>query len=56
MGSSAFGVFADGLRLVASYRGRASTTRVVAFVSIRPAVMSVRGFGSRLVGFLTTKL
>ena len=60
MGSSAFGVFADGLRLVASYRGRASTTRVVAFVSIRPAVISVRGFASGIefwmVGCLATKI
>ena len=56
MGSVAFGVFAGGLRIVARSRGRVSMTRVVAFVSIHPAVMSVCGFGSGMVGFLATKL
>ena len=54
--SSAFGVFAGGLKLVARSRGRANMTRVVTFVSMRPAVMSVHGFGSGLVGCLATKL
>ena len=56
MGSAAFGIFASGLRIVVSYRGRAFKTRVVAFISMSPAVMGVCGFGSRLVGFLVTKL
>ena len=56
MGSAASGVFAAELRLVAISRGRASKTRVVAFISMSPAVMGVCGFGSRLVGFLVTKL
>ena len=56
MGSAAFGVFSAGLRLMASSRGRAFKTRVVAFISVSPAVMGVRGFGSGLVGFLTKKL
>ena len=54
--SDTFGVFSSGLRLVASSRGRASKTRGVAFISMVPAVMGVRGFGSGLVGFLATKL
>ena len=56
LGSAAFGFFSGGLSLVASSRGRASMTRVVAFVSMHPAVMSVCGFGSGLVGCLTRKL
>ena len=56
MGISAFGVSSGGLSLVSGSRGRASMTRVVAFVSMRPVVMSVRGFGSGLVGCLATKL
>ena len=56
MVSAAFGVFAGGLRLVASSRGRAFKTRVVAFISMSPAVMGVCGFGSRLFGCLATKL
>ena len=56
LGGAAFGVSAGGLRLVTSSRGRASMNRVVAFVYMRPAVMSVRGFGSGLVGSLATKL
>ena len=56
MGSTAFGVFAGGLRLVTSSRGRAFKTRVVAFISMSPAVMGVCGFGSGLVGCLATKL
>ena len=56
MGSAAFGVFYGGLSLVVSSRVRASKTRVVAFVSMIPVVMGVRGFGSGLVGCLVTKL
>ena len=56
MVSAAFGVFADGLRLVARSRGRAFKTRVVVFISVIPAVMGVCGFGIGLVGFLATKL
>ena len=56
MGSAAFGVFSAGLRLVASSRGREFKTRVVTFISVSPAVMGVRGFGSGLVGFLATKI
>ena len=56
LGSATFGFFACGLRLMASSRGRASVTRVVAFVSMPPALMSVCEFGSGLVGCLATKL
>ena len=56
MGSAASGVFAAELRLVTISRGRASKTRVVAFISMSPAVMGVCGFGSKLVGCLATKL
>ena len=56
MDSYAFGVFAGGLRLVASSRGRAFKTRVVAFISTSLAVMGVHGFGSGLVGCVATKL
>ena len=56
MGSATFGFFSAGLSLVASSRGRALKTRVVAFISMSPAIMGVRGFGSGLVGFLATKL
>ena len=56
MGSAAFGVFADGLRIVSSSRGRAFKTWVVAFISVSPVVMGVHRFGSGLVGFLATKL
>ena len=56
MVSAAFGVFASGLRLVDSSRGRESITRVVAFVSMRPAIMSVLNLGINLVGCLATNL
>ena len=56
MDSSVFGVFAGGLRLVSSSRGRAFKTRVVAFISTSLAVMGVHGFGSGLVGCVATKL
>ena len=54
--SAAFGVFYAGLRLVVSSRVRAFKTRVVAFISMIPAVMIVLGFGSGTVGCLATKL
>ena len=56
MVSSAFGVFAAGLRLVASSRGRASKTRMVALIPMNPEVVVVLGFGGGLVGGLATKL
>ena len=60
LGSAAFGVSAGGLRILASSRDRTSKTRVVEFVSMIPAVTSVRGFGSGiefgLVGCLAKKL
>ena len=56
MVSAAFGIFAAGLRLVAISRGRTFKTRVVTFISMSPAVMGVRGFGSGMGGFLATKL
>ena len=56
MVSSDFGVFAGGLRFVARTRARASMNRVVVFVSMRPAVMFVCGFGRGLVGCLAKKL
>ena len=56
MGSAAFDAFAAGIRIVASSRGRASITGVVAFIPMNPAVVVVLGFGSGLVGGLETKL
>ena len=44
LGSVTFCVSAGGLRLLESSRSMASMTRVVAFLSMHPAVMCVRGF------------
>ena len=44
------------MRLVASSRGGASKTRVVAFIPMIPEVVVVLGFRSGMVGGFSTKL